>query len=123
MLAVAHDLNAIRPSTDVAVREVAETPADALRWNRAVLRACGLLGARRKRSETQQAFRAIAPGHGGHVCFPKPDHQLTRLDGRKPAGKPVRRVVETGLLDRDAGSRRAGQASTGSRNGKRHASR
>ena len=60
MLAVEHDLNAVRPSADIAVGEMTEALSDALRRNGAILRV-RWRGSGRQRRETQQTFPAIAP--------------------------------------------------------------
>src|SRR5437764_908534 len=64
--AVDHDLHAVRVAANIAVREVADTPANALRWNRDWLgRPYGLRKVRR-RSQTKQSFYVFAAMHAGH---------------------------------------------------------
>ena len=79
MPAVEHDLNAVRPSANIAVGQMTEALSDALRRNCTFLRA-RLPGTGRQRRETKQTFPAIAPSDRRHVCpVPKLHNQLTRL--------------------------------------------
>src|SRR5438874_150787 len=64
--AVEHDLNTVRPSSDIAIGKVAEALPDALRRNDSVLRV-RLPGTIRHCRETNQAFPAVAPSDLPHV--------------------------------------------------------
>src|ERR1700691_6272737 len=71
MPAVEHDLNAIRPAAEVAVRQMLKTLSDTLWMNRGLLRRSRLPGTRHQRRETQQTFHAIASSdclHALAIC-------------------------------------------------------
>ena len=65
--AVEHDLHAIGPSADVAVRDVPEAMAGALRRNGGGLRGTDALGCGRQSRQAKQTLRAIAPCDRGHA--------------------------------------------------------
>src|SRR5438477_1289569 len=68
MLTVEHDLNAVRPSTDIAVGEMSEAFSGAFRRNRSFLRA-RLPGGRGQCCESNQTLSAIAPAHRAHILL------------------------------------------------------
>src|SRR6266851_5077522 len=68
MPAVEHDLNTIRPSANIAVKQMTEALSGALRLNCTFLRA-RLPGAVRQCCETNQASAAIAPTDRPHFLL------------------------------------------------------
>ena len=61
MPAIEHDLNAVRPAANIAIRQMTEMFPDALRRNRSLLGGC-LSCTRCQRRHTKETFPASAPG-------------------------------------------------------------
>ena len=69
MTAIDHDLDAVRPSADIAVGNVIDAPADSLHWNRNVH--CGTRGLRKisRQRQAEQRFQVFAAIDTCHVAW------------------------------------------------------
>ena len=66
---VEHDLNAVRPSADIAIGQMTEVLPDALRRNRTFLRAAHMPGPLRQGCQPQQTLHGIASSDSLHILL------------------------------------------------------